>query len=166
MAGHKPRLEARIGWRRGTAGGLDDTSSRQKGHDVLLDGRRADLRAVPLDHIARRVDKELAKVPLDVGAEELALLGLEVLPHGMLVEAIDVHLGEHGEGHAIPIGKGTDLFLSAWLLATELVAREGKDHEPTWRQALVQRLKLTIVRVRQTSCGCDVHDERDLALEI
>ena len=74
--------------------------------------------------------EELGKVPLDVVTQELALLRLHVAPHGVGVEAVDVHLGKHREGGAILVGERADLCSRAWLLPAELVAREGEDHEP------------------------------------
>ena len=62
------------------------------------------------------------------------------------------------------VGERSDLRCRAGLLSAELVARESQDHEATRAQALVERLQLAIVRVRQASLRRDVHHERDLAL--
>ena len=59
----------------------------------------------------------------------------------------------------VVVGEGTDLLRRPRLLSAELIAREGQDHEPTRLQLGVQRLELTIVRVRQTSPRRYVDDE-------
>ena len=41
-----------------------------------------------------------------------------------------------------------------------------QDHKPTVAQALVNCLKLSIVRVRQTSFACHIHNERHLLIVV
>ena len=89
---------------------------------------------------------------------------LEELPYGVRALAVDVDLREERERRAVPIARHRlDLLGCSRLLRTELVARERQDLEPTGREPLVERLQLLVVRGRQPSFGCDVHDERDLA---
>ena len=69
-----------------------------------------------------------------------------------------------GARSPVLVGERSDLRCRAGLLSAKLVAGESQDHEATRAQALVERLQLAIVRVRQASLRRDVHHERDLAL--
>ena len=69
----------------------------------------------------------------------------------MGVETVDIHLGEHWEGGAVLVCERSDLVRRAGLLPAKLVAGKGENHEAARREALIERLELTVVRVRQAS---------------
>src|SRR5690606_39094068 len=74
-------------------------------------------------HRAVTIDQELGEVPFDgLGAQHARRGGLQVLVQRMGVGAVDLHLGEHGEGHIVGAGaERADLCLVARLLRAELV---------------------------------------------
>lgn len=86
------------------------------------------------------------------------------MPFYARVRAVDVDLLKHGEGGAILAREGEDLVGRARLLATKLVAREGENRELVGRVALRERHHALVVRVRQTSLGGHVDNQRDLTL--
>ena len=78
--------------------------------------------------------------------------------------AVDLDLGEHGEGHAVLRGgELEDLLVGVGLLLTELVAGEGEDVEAV--VGVVKRTQ-TCVLVGEASIGGDVDREADLALVV
>jgi len=119
---------------------------------------------VAREHLAVRPDEELAEVPLDVIAEQLALLGLEVLKEWVRVWPVDIDLLEEREGHAILADEREDVLCRTGLLAPKLVAWEGEDHELLGTEAVIYRLQLLVVRVSQASFARYIHHEGDLAL--
>lgn len=85
-------------------------------------------------------------VPLDVAGKEASLLGLEKPVQGVscaqqvgrigqkyvvtqsslrTIGAVDVHLGHHWEGGALPSSKRLDLAVAAWLLTAKLQHTEA-----------------------------------------
>mmetsp|Transcript_3884 Transcript_3884/g.6410 ORF Transcript_3884/g.6410 Transcript_3884/m.6410 type:complete len:230 (+) Transcript_3884:353-1042(+) len=135
-------------------------------NNVGLDVGRAGRGWVAASNLAVATDEEFGEVPLDVGAERLALLRLEPPEERVLVEAVHVHLAEDGEAGIVAVGKGTNLLGRAGLLTAKLVARESKDHKPSVAESLVESLQLAVVCVRQASLAGHVHHQRHLAIVI
>jgi len=82
----------------------------------------------------------------------------------MSVITVDVDFGVKVKSD-VPFGhySGFDFGVGARLLASELIAGESGDSQPLSFVASVQSLKLIVVVVGQTSVGCHVHDDHDLA---
>src|SRR4029434_4831840 len=100
--------------------------------DVGLEAVGLGVGRIALDDVALAVDQELGEIPLDrLGPQKSRLLLLEKAIERGRVVAVDIDLGEHGEGHAVVhLAEALDLLLAAGLLRAELVAREAEDLEP------------------------------------
>jgi hypothetical protein len=80
------------------------------------------------------------------------------------IAAVDVHLGEHGEAHAVILfAEGADLVGRARFLRTELVAGEAQHHRALVLELLVHRFQALVLR-RETALAGGVHDQQHLAL--
>ena len=90
-----------------------------------------------------------------------ATVPAQVAPHFVGVLAVDVALGEHGEGRLVALfGELFDLAVCAWFLPSELVAWEGKDLETLVSILPVEICQLLVVFFRQASLRRHV-DEHD-----
>jgi len=82
----------------------------------------------------------------------------------MSVVSIDVDLGKHVEGEPIlGLHASLDLRVRTGLLTCKLVARERSDAESISFVFFVQRLKLMVVGVGQTSEASHVHHHHHFA---
>jgi len=82
----------------------------------------------------------------------------------MSVVTVDVDFGVQVKSDVIfGHDAGFDFGVGARLLASELIAGESGDSQPLSFIASVQSLKLIVVGVGQTSVGCHIQDDHDLA---
>ena len=134
----------------------------EKFRDVRRDLFRRRHRAEALGHIALAIDQELLEVPRDIG-----VVGLAAQPLVELAGALAVHLGlgEHRELDAV-LGRREleDLFVSTWLLVTELVARKAKDGKAGGIVFIMKRTQTCVLR-REASSTRDVDNEEHLTAE-
>lgn len=65
----------------------------------------------------------------------------------------------------VELAEALDLVVSAFLLTSELVAREAEDHQALLLVLLVQFLKAFVLRSEAARRG-GIHDENDLAAEL
>ena len=112
-------------------------------------------------------------LPLDSTHHELRLLLLEELEHLIGVVAVDVRLLEELEADAVvDLAEAADVLVSAWLLSTELVAREAETvdsvrtahstahstqhshHQSLVLVLLVQLLQASVLRREPTLACC------------
>ena len=81
----------------------------------------------------------------------------------MCVSTIDLNLAEEREFRLVSLGRVLlDLCVGAWLLASELVAREGKDLQSCRTILVVDLDHLSIVLLGESSVLCDVNDQNSL----
>lgn len=123
-----------------------------------------------LDNLALLVDQELLKIPLDsLQVHQSWLLSLHPLPKWIRAIAIDLGLPENREAHAVvQLAELGDLVIAAWLLASELIAREAEDLELAWvlfLELLIEGLE-TAVLWGEAALGGGVDDEEDFALVV
>ena len=75
--------------------------------------------------------QKLDKIPADLLHRPVSLLELAVSPQELIervsVLSVDLDLGEQLVLGSITLSEGLDVSLTAWLLLTELVARESED---------------------------------------
>lgn len=62
---------------------------RQQFYDIFFDIFRFDLRGIAFDDVSLGVDQKLGKVPLDLGGQKTAFLGLEVGVERVFTLAVD-----------------------------------------------------------------------------
>ena len=79
---------------------------------------------VVLDNLSLGIDEELGEVPLDQ-----ITIGVHDLVHWRGIVTVNVQFLGHWEVHTILGDKSLDLLWCAWLLCTELIARNGNDLE-------------------------------------
>src|SRR4051794_13852983 len=126
----------------------------------LLRRRRG---AVALDHGAVLADQELGEVPLDLVAEDAALLLPQPGEQRVRVVAVDVDLLEHREADAVvALAERADLVVAAGVLAAELVAGEAQ-HDQALVGVLLVELLQPLELGREATLGGRVDHERHLA---
>src|SRR6478609_4254266 len=112
-----PRYRAVPGARTGPPAG-PETSGREGLLDIGGDLLRRRRGAVALDHGAVLADQELGEVPLDLVAEDAALLLTEPGEERVGVVTVDVDLLEHREADAVvALAERADLLVAAGVLA-------------------------------------------------
>jgi len=75
------------------------------------------------------------------------------------IRPVHVDLLKHRKRNSTLVEESANLLWRARLLASELVAREGKDNEAPRLELLVQRLKLGVVLLREPSFAGHIHDQ-------
>lgn len=121
-----------------------------------------------IDNLALSGDQELLKVPLDtLQAHQSRLLGLHPLPQWISGIAIDLGLAKDWKADAVvELAKLGNLVISAWLLASKLVAWEAENLELAWvlgLDVLVEGLESSVLW-GEAALGGGVDDEEDFAL--
>mmetsp|Transcript_10131 Transcript_10131/g.25268 ORF Transcript_10131/g.25268 Transcript_10131/m.25268 type:complete len:205 (-) Transcript_10131:336-950(-) len=120
--------------------------------ELLLNDACLVVHQVALDRHALPVDQPLVPVPGDLLPGTSKLLQRQVVPQERKdvahVLALDINLGEHGEGHVVSLlCKLLDHCLRPGLLLLELVAGECKHHKAVGTIALVCGLESFVVHV-------------------
>jgi len=111
------------------------------------------------------VNEELREIPHNVSAHEATLLVLQESKKGILISPVHINLRKQWEDlGALCLGKLLDLSVAAWLLSTELVAREGQNHEATGAILHTQLAQVLVVSVGEASFARDVHNQSNLSL--
>ena len=113
---------------------------------------------VKLDNFAVLVEKVLSEVPSNLSVRSLSS---KVLVEWTHILPLDVRLAQNGEEKRVLAGKpALDFLLRPGLLATELIARVGKDLQSSLSISLVHLLVLAVMLVGETSHTRDVdHDD-------
>lgn len=87
---------------------------------------------VALNGLSILVDNEFGEVPLNRIEERSTLLLLEILVERMRVLAVHVYLVKEVEIDFAILDEALNFLGIAWLLVTELIARECKDSKTCW----------------------------------
>jgi len=123
-------------------------------------------RRIALVHLATLVDEELAKVPLDVGAEKLTLILLQPHVERVGIRSVDIDLVKDRVFRPLGFGKLTHFVGRARFLATKLVARERQNLETLRAEPVVQLVEFLVILARESSFRRDVDDEADFVFAV
>ena len=123
-------------------------------------------RRIALVHLATLVDEELAKVPLDVGAEKLTLILLQPHVERVGIRSVDIDLVKDRVFRPLGFGKLTHFVGRARFLATKLIARERQNLETLRAEPVVQLVEFLVILARESSFRRDVDDEADFVFAV
>jgi len=123
---------------------------------------------ISVDGISFAIDEKFGEIPGNSSSCDPShsswLLPLEELPQRMSIVTVDVDFSVKVKSDVI-FGQdaGFDLSVGTRLLSSKLIAGESGNSQPLSFIASVQSLKLIVVGVGQTSVGCHIQDDHDLA---
>ena len=132
--------------------------------NFCLKGERVVSGAVVVDNFSICVHEELSKVPWYFAGFFLLCIVQRTIHSQELVDrvgisAVDVDLWKHREFHAVcRLCPFLDLGFWSWLLASELVAREGKDLETLVTELLMELNHFFVVLGGEASLCGHVHN--------
>ena len=119
-----------------------------------------------VNDLAVAVNEEFGEVPLDLAAQQTALLFFEVGIEGRFVIAVDLYLGELPERNVVfQLAEADDLFIGPGSLIAELVAGEVEYLEPLVLVVLIELFEPLILG-REAAARSGIDDEQHLALEL